>query len=91
MRGTKGLNDVLGPLSLAWQTPGGSLDDVSLEVVRQFALNVLEAKRIWETYWTAELALWSFWSLLALAVGAFLPEGKFDTDASLNRLPFRSA
>lgn len=73
MRGTRALYNVLGPLSLAWQAATDPLDQVSLVHVQQVARDALAAKRVWETYWTVELVLWSFWSLLALSVSGTLP------------------
>lgn len=73
MRGTRALYNVLEPLSIAWQAATDPSDQVSLIHVQQVARDALAAKRVWETYWTVELVLWSFWSLLALSVSGVLP------------------
>jgi len=68
LRGAKSLYTILGPLSLAWNTSTNPESTPSLEGVRAATQETLAAKDAWLALWTAEMALWSFWSLLALAV-----------------------
>jgi hypothetical protein len=69
MKSAKALYNILGPFSLAWKTSPDAINTVSFNVVRDATQKALSAKHTWEDFWTAELALWSFWSLLALVVG----------------------
>lgn len=73
MKGAAYIYAVLGPLSLAWSGDIESQETITaLKFVDAATANALTAKDTWITYWTAELALWSFWALLALAVGSLV-------------------
>jgi hypothetical protein len=70
LRSTRGLDTSLGSLSLAWKSASEPFNTIALANIHQLAEEVLSAKHAWEVFWSAELALWSFWSLLALTVSA---------------------
>lgn len=93
MRSTKGLSTMLGPLSMVWFSSSDPENTVSLVEIQEAVKKALSAKRTWELYWTAELGLWSFWSLLALIVSLWKAESSlsFTPSDTCFRLPCLSA
>lgn len=68
LRGARSLNTILGSLSLAWNASPNPETTLAFDGVKAATERALAAKDTWLALWTAEMALWSFWSLLALAV-----------------------
>lgn len=68
MRHLEDLNVTVSTLAISWVSQNSSTTQDQIGLLLRQAGDADHAKQWWDRLWTAEMAIWSIWTLLAMAV-----------------------